>query len=778
MKWKNLKLAKKLAIGFGSLIVLLIVTGYTGFDGIQTLSKSLFEVGDKEQPLSDMSMEMKVAILGTRNAMEEFKSATAVLSTANESLLADIEKKYQKYVDAFDRGANAILNGADLDGEKVLKTDNPALAEKVRQADAIHNEKFQAAARQMMGEGRALIKLKANADRDMSQMAQVYEEVYKYAGAVEGMVSAEMARRKSEADLSAEARAILAEDVPLADMANEIKNSIAQTRLALADYVQLRDPDALKRAEQQYRDNVARFDQIVSAVLKGGRVDGETVQASKNADITAAVKELDQNHAAFQKQAEALMASYRDELTQAQQAEAAMTKMDVYGREAADLMSEVEKLAGQGMDTAKRQGRSAKSRADSMILAVSVISLCVGLALGLIITRGIVKPLEQGVAMADTISLGDLSARMDLDRKDEIGMLAGAMNQMVANLRAGADVAEKIAAGDLTVRVKLNSQKDALGNAQKTMLQQLSGVVADVKSAADQVAAGSQEMSSSSEEMSQGATEQAASAEEASSSMEQMAANIRQNADNSQQTEKIAIKAAEDAESGGQAVTETVAAMKEIAQKISIIEEIARQTDLLALNAAIEAARAGEHGKGFAVVASEVRKLAERSQTAANEISRLSASSGEVAERAGDMLGRIVPDIRKTAELVQEISSASAEQNSGADQINKAIQQLDQVIQQNASASEEMASTAEELSSQAEQLQEAISYFKLNAQNTSAVRKATPGERSIGKLKPKPGNNGAQTRSRTEEDAAAGFVLQMRESGGNGKDMDAEFEKF
>ncbi|GFO60112.1 chemotaxis protein [Geomonas silvestris] len=228
---------------------------------------------------------------------------------------------------------------------------------------------------------------------------------------------------------------------------------------------------------------------------------------------------------------------------------------------------------------------------------------------------------------------------------------------------------------------------------------------------------GSQELSANAQTMSQGASEQAAAAEEASSSMEEMSANIRQNADNAAQTEKIAIKSAEAAKEGGKAVEETVGAMKEIASKINIIEEIARQTNLLALNAAIEAARAGEHGKGFAVVASEVRKLAERSQRAAGEISELSANSVNVAVRAGELLSRMVPDIQRTAELVQEISISSREQDSGAEQINKAIQQLDQVIQQNASAAEEMSSTAEELAGQAVQMQEAITFFKASSED-------------------------------------------------------------
>ncbi|RII30718.1 MAG: methyl-accepting chemotaxis protein [Geobacter sp.] len=327
----------------------------------------------------------------------------------------------------------------------------------------------------------------------------------------------------------------------------------------------------------------------------------------------------------------------------------------------------------------------------------------------------IVNPLMVTADYVDRISKGNMPPLITAEYKGQYNVIKTNLNVLVDATNKITAAAKEVASGNLMVELKERCGEDELMHALSGMVAKLVEVVNNVKLAADNVTVGSREMSASSQEMSQGATEQAAAAEQASSSMEQMSANIRQSADNASQTEKIAIKSADDAKEGGKAVAETVGAMKEIAGKISIIEEIARQTNLLALNAAIEAARAGEHGKGFAVVAAEVRKLAERSQKAAGEIGNLSASSVEVAERAGGMLARILPDIQKTSELVQEIGAASREQDTGAEQINKAIQQLDQVIQKNAGAAEEMSATAEELSSQAEQLQSVIDFFRVDA---------------------------------------------------------------
>ncbi len=367
----------------------------------------------------------------------------------------------------------------------------------------------------------------------------------------------------------------------------------------------------------------------------------------------------------------------------------------------------------------------------------------------------VIGPLEVAASYVDQISKGVIPPKITTEYKGQYNLIKNNLHMLIGAMEEVTTTAEEIASGNLTVKIKERSAEDKLMQAMANMVASLTEVASNIQTVANQVMTGSQEMSASSEQLSQGATEQSASVEEVSSSMEQMAANIKQNSDNAQQTEKIALKAAEDGKEGGKSVLETVAAMKEIAGKISIIEEIARQTNLLALNAAIEAARAGEHGKGFAVVASEVRKLAERSQTAAAEINKLSASSVQVAEKAGEMLARMVPDIQKNADLVQEITAASNEQSSGAGQINKAIQQLDQVVQQNASASEEMASTAAELLGQAEQLQNTIAFFKLNG--GSAIAKtgiATAGKQAKAAHKthvahskpamPKKTNGGAQ----------------------------------
>ena len=380
--------------------------------------------------------------------------------------------------------------------------------------------------------------------------------------------------------------------------------------------------------------------------------------------------------------------------------------------------------------------------------------------------------LRETAAVADRIAIGDLAVNVKLlSDKDSLGT---AMQAMVSNLRITSDVAIQISNGDLMVQPKPLSDKDTLGIALAQMVERLRGVVTDAISASDSVSAGSQELSASSEQVSQGATEQAASAEEASAAMEEMASNIKQNADNAAQTEKIARQSAKDAEASGEAVSRAVGAMRTIAEKIGIVQEIARQTDLLALNAAVEAARAGEHGKGFAVVASEVRKLAERSQSAAAEISAMSGDTVKAAADAGEMLGRLVPDIRKTAELVSEISAACREQDIGAAQINEAIQQLDKVTQQNAGASEQMSATSEELAAQAEELQTSIAFFKVETNARHAAQFAAPKAKKPTAAAPRLAKGKPMTVS-AQQARVKGYALDLDMGGPD--ESDADFQQ-
>ncbi|MBF0622025.1 MAG: methyl-accepting chemotaxis protein [Magnetococcales bacterium] len=346
-----------------------------------------------------------------------------------------------------------------------------------------------------------------------------------------------------------------------------------------------------------------------------------------------------------------------------------------------EKLEDVEKVLEYSMDQVETEAQSSSQIA----IAVAIAAIMIGAFFAITITRSIIKP-----------------------------------------LRTAMDAAKRIVAGDLTVQINPQCTTNELCGGLLTSLQlmvsKLRSVVGDINTVISQVTTGSQELGSTANIISRGSSEQAASIEETSSAMEEMAANVQQNADNARETEGLSSAVAKEAEKSGAAVFEAVDAMKEIASKISVIEEIARQTNLLALNAAIEAARAGEHGKGFAVVAAEVRKLAERSQAAAGEITQLSSSSVEVAERAGTMLKKILPDIQRTSQLVQEISASSAEQNAGADQINQAIQRLDQVIQHNAATSNEMVTTINNLADEAEQLHDVIQFFKLQGAGSHVVR--------------------------------------------------------
>jgi len=545
-------------------------------------------------------------------------------------------------------------------------------------------------------------------------------------------------------EIEAGATRVVEDSLPYAMLAAEMTVDITSSQELIVDAALTGSQDALRNAEAVHREVMDDLEKFVERYTLDN--DSQGVQLART--TMAAVDE-------YFETGMRLVKAYQ------QSQEAGNAIMDEFDDDAAHLVENMQKMMESEKQEVFEETRTIMTDADEMGTAqiiVSILAVVFSSLIAVLITRSIVRPLDRAVQAADALAIGDINVTLAVDSNDEVGMLVRSMRKMADSTREVVGLAKEVADGNLGVDIRERSDKDEMLLALKDMVVNLRDVVGTVQGAAEQVSSGSQAMSSSSEELSQGATEQAASAEEASSSIEEMTANIRQNADNAKETEKIAVKGAEDAIQGGQAVGDTVAAMRQIADKINIVEEIARQTNLLALNAAIEAARAGEQGKGFAVVAAEVRKLAERSQLAAAEISDLSGSSVEVAENAGKLLEQMVPNIQRTAELVQEIAAASMEQDSGAEQISRAIQQLDSVIQQNASSSEEMASTSEELSSQAEQMQASMGFFRLGNEL---------GRRSVAQL----GTPKAQVKA-TSAALPAAPVANINDK------LDSDFERF
>jgi methyl-accepting chemotaxis protein len=524
--------------------------------------------------------------------------------------------------------------------------------------------------------------------------------------------------------------------------AHSLEATVGGNQGLLADYLMIRrhEKDYLLRGEEKY---VANTDKAIEALAQAGG------------------KGLAGDIAVYKEAFHALVAQDAKIAVATEIMRTATHKIE-------PVIEQVVEETDKEMVKISEETRTGTTIKSSIAMAVALGGIVLAVIIALLITRSITVPLHNALTVNEQLALGDVEMKIEAGRKDEIGAMLAAMQKVVGNFKEISAMAERIALGDLEVQARILSEKDVLGKALARMVENLKQtavkaeqiaegdllgdvtllsdkdslgkslsamiaklrqVIGDVRTASDQVAAGSQELSSSSEQVSQGASEQAASVEEISSSMEELASTVAQTADHARQTASIANKAAADAVAGGKAVEETVVAMQHIAEKIELIEEIARQTNLLALNAAIEAARAGEHGKGFAVVASEVRKLAERSQVSAQEIKGVASSSVQTATNAGHLINQIVPQIQKTAELVHEIDAASNEQARGIDENARAIQQFDQVIQSNSAAAEEMASTSEELTAQAVQMQDTIAFFKTEA--AGAQIRPRPQERAL-----------------------------------------------
>lgn len=699
MKFKDLKIGTKIMSGFGAVALITLIVGFIGYTGLNSVSNSFHDVADIRMPSSEYLLKIEIGLESLRTSHRTLLNPHLDNDAINHEFrnIAEARASYSEGLEAF---------------EKIEKTkEEEALWKDFRQKlvewrDA--NNEFEALLKELSGLD---IHYPMQFLKDLQTIKSAH---YQLQVKISNTIRTGRAFDGGDDHVSCQ----LGKWLPTIDSKNpKITSAISN----------------LTEPHRKFHESVATIKRLVN---NGNRNEAWNLYESVMIpsaqlvfnEIDLIINEIEKAVNLFDK-AEPIN----------------MGKAQTLQEESFALLHKIIELNAHEADLSLEEGDRAVIVSDLMLIIGIVSGLVLAIGLGFLITRMISKPIIQGVGFARNLADGDLTVEMDneiIDRKDEVGQLASAMQNMV---------------------------------------QKLKEVIGSVMLGSDNIASASMQMSSGSQQMSQGASEQASSAEEVSSSMEQMAANIQQNTDNAQEADKISQKVQEGVKKVGTASQDSLVSIKNIAEKINIINDIAFQTNILALNAAVEAARAGEQGRGFAVVAAEVRKLAERSKIAADEIVALSSKSVDVTENASELMNGLIPEIERTAKLVQEIAAASMEQSSGADQVNTAIQQLNQVTQQNAAASEEMATSAEELSSQADQLKEIVGYFKIDnrriknfkQENHYAPKKVSNSKVHATEInKPKGVNikmNDGTPASR--KIAEAGFISKS-------KSDDAEFENF